>query len=208
MIRTIIFDLGGVILPIFPEQTVREFEKIGLKNFDKIYTLKKQEHFFDEFEKGKITAALFRNEIKKHYDRKITDDQIDFCWNALIGELTPERFSFLADLKTKYNLFLLSNTNIIHHTAFTKTFNSLFGKNHFDNLFTNVYYSFQKKMRKPDREIFDLVIKENSLRPGECVYIDDNMINAEAAQIAGMNAIHHAEGMNIEHDLMSVLSAF
>lgn len=208
MIRNIIFDLGGVVLPINPDETVREFERMGLKNFDRIYTLKKQEHFFDEFEKGKITAALFRNEIKKQYSRSVTDEQIDFAWNALIGELTPERFSFLAELKSKYNLFLLSNTNTIHHTAFTKTFNTLFGKSHFENLFIKTYYSFQLKMRKPDREIFDLVLKENSLKANECVYIDDNMINAEAAQIAGMNAIHHSEGMNIEHDLMSVLSAF
>ena len=121
MIRTIIFDLGGVVLPINPDNTVKEFEKLGLKNFNKIYTLKKQEHFFDEFEKGKISAIAFRNEIKKHYTKTVTDDQIDFAWNALIGELTPERFSFLAELKTKYNLFLLSNTNIIHHTCFTKT---------------------------------------------------------------------------------------
>ncbi len=208
MIRNIIFDLGGVILPIDPNNTVKEFEKLGLKNFEKIYTLKKQEHFFDEFEKGKISASVFRNEIKKFYDIKVSDEQIDFAWNALIGELTPERFSFLADLKSKYNLLLLSNTNVIHHACFTKTFNTLFGKNHFENLFSKTYYSFEVKMRKPEKEIFDLVIKENLLRPGECVYIDDNMTNAEAAQNAGMNAIHHSEGMNIESDLMSVLSAF
>jgi putative hydrolase of the HAD superfamily len=208
MVRTIIFDLGGVILPIYPDNTVREFEKLGLKGFDKIYTLKKQEHFFDEFEKGRINATSFRNEIKSHYEKKVSDEQIDFAWNALIGELTPERFSFLSDLKTKYNLFLLSNTNIIHHTCFTKMFNTVFGKNHFEELFSKTYYSFQHKMRKPDKEIFDLVMKENSLRAPECVYIDDSMINAEAAQNSGMNAIHHSEGMNIESDLMSVLSAF
>jgi putative hydrolase of the HAD superfamily len=208
MIKNIIFDFGGVILPIDTSKTAQEFEKLGLSNFEALYSLKKQEQFFDDFEKGKISAQNFRNEIRKQYSRPLSDEEIDFAWNALLGELNPERFSFLTELKDRYKIFLLSNTNTIHHAAFTRALNHTFGKGNFEGLFEKTYYSFHTKFRKPEKQIYELVIKENFLRPAECVFIDDNLANAKAAQDAGMNAIHHESSMEIEKDLMAMLSAF
>ncbi len=208
MIKNIIFDFGGVILPVDVEKTSDEFERLGLKNFHELYTLKKQQHFFDDFERGKIAAQAFRNEIRKHYNRPLSDEEIDYAWNAMLGEVAPERFEFLKDLGGRYQLFLLSNTNVIHHAAFIKSLNTTFGKGNFENLFVHAYYSFNTKHRKPEKQIYELVMREHNLKPQECVFIDDNMDNAKGAQDAGMNAIHHDKGMEIEKDLQAMMSAF
>lgn len=37
------------------------------------------------------------------------------AWNAMIVEFPEENWLLLNELKTKYKLFLMSNTNIIHY---------------------------------------------------------------------------------------------
>ncbi|HMU77146.1 MAG: HAD family phosphatase [Bacteroidia bacterium] len=208
MIKNIIFDFGGVLLPINTEKTAIEFAKMGLDNFEELYSINKQAKFFDDFEKGLIPASAFRSEIRKHYKRPLSDEEIDYAWNALLGELNPERFSFLSELGDKYNIYLLSNTNIIHHAAFIKSLNQTFGKDRFEKLFEKTYYSFQMGTRKPDKRIFTDVIKDSGVVPAETVFIDDNLNNALGAQKVGMNAIHHDHAMEIEKELMAMLSAF
>jgi HAD superfamily hydrolase (TIGR01509 family) len=41
-------------------------------------------------------------------------------------------------------------------------------------------------MRKPDREIFDHVIRENELNPSETLFLDDNTDNLRGAEAAGI----------------------
>ncbi len=207
MIKNIIFDFGGVLLPIEISKTALEFERLGLSDFENIYSMKKQVRFFDDFEKGNIPASAFRSEIRKHYKRPLSDEEIDFAWNALLGELPPERFNFLKELGEKYNLYLLSNTNNIHYSAFINTLNQTFGKDQFEKLFVKTYYSFQMGSRKPDKRIFGMVIRDSGVNPQETVFIDDNLDNAMAAQNAGLNAIHDA-GLEIEKELTAMLSAF
>ncbi|OQB63466.1 MAG: Alpha-D-glucose-1-phosphate phosphatase YihX [Bacteroidetes bacterium ADurb.Bin141] len=207
MIKNIIFDFGGVLLPIEISKTALEFERLGLSDFENIYSMKKQVRFFDDFEKGNIPASAFRSEIRKHYKRPLSDEEIDFAWNALLGELPPERFNFLKELGEKYNLYLLSNTNSIHYSAFINTLNQTFGKDQFEKLFVKTYYSFQMGSRKPDKRIFGMVIRDSGVNPQETVFIDDNLDNAMAAQNAGLNAIHDG-GLEIEKELTAMLSAF
>lgn len=45
-------------------------------------------------------------------------------------------------------------------------------------------------MRKPDKEIFELVINENNLNPQETLFIDDSIQHVQGAQNMGLNAVH------------------
>ena len=56
-IKNIIFDLGGVILNLDYAKTVDEFKKIGLLNFQDLYSQKMQNILFDDFEKGEVSSA-------------------------------------------------------------------------------------------------------------------------------------------------------
>ncbi|HNH66096.1 MAG TPA: hypothetical protein PLB72_04580, partial [Bacteroidia bacterium] len=50
--------------------------------------------------------------------------------------------------------------------------------------------------------------EDSGVVPAETVFIDDNLNNALGAQKVGMNAIHHDHAMEIEKELMAMLSAF
>lgn len=43
-------------------------------------------------------------------------------------------------------------------------------------------------MRKPDREIFDFVLNDNSLNASETIFIDDSPQHVEGALKTGINA--------------------
>jgi glucose-1-phosphatase len=75
-IKNIIFDLGGVILNLDYAKTVDEFKKIGLLNFQDLYSQKMQNILFDDFEKGEVSSAEFISCLIDSENLKIKE--IDF----------------------------------------------------------------------------------------------------------------------------------
>jgi len=169
-IKNIIFDFGGVILNIDYTLTENAFAKLGLKEFDKIYSQALQKELFDELEKGLITPAAFRRGVRKLIKAEISDLQIDTAWNAMLLDLPEERVNLLSELKKKYRIFLLSNTNEIHFSFFSTYMKNKFGFDVFSDLFEKVYVSHKVHMRKPDAEIFELVLNENNLLRKETLF--------------------------------------
>ena len=49
--------------------------------------------------------------------------------------------------------------------------------------------SYAERLAKPDLAIFDAFAKRYAAAPAECVFIDDNPKNVEAARRAGFNAL-------------------
>ena len=196
-IKNIIFDFGGVILNIDYKLTERAFAELGLTDFDTIYSQATQKELFDVMEKGLITPAEFRVEIRKFIDKDVSDEQIDKAWNSMLLDLPEERVKLLSELKKKYRLFLLSNTNEIHHHAFSGYMQKKFNRDIFSDDFIKAYFSHKVNMRKPDAEIFNHVLKEQNLRKEETLFIDDSIQHIEAAKKMGINTIYLEKGRTI-----------
>ena len=188
-IKSIIFDLGGVILNIDTQKTINTFKKMGAGNFNEIYSRIKQNSLFDHFEKGSITVDEFRTALKKLIKNSVNSRDIDFAWNAMLQDLPLERLELLETLRNKYRLFLLSNTNEIHITAYLKILKNNYGLEDLSHLFEKEYYSHKIGLRKPDIEIFQYVLEENNLMPKETLFIDDSSLHVEGAKRAGIIAL-------------------
>jgi glucose-1-phosphatase len=196
-ITTVIFDLGGVLFDIDYKHTQEAFQKLGaINDFNEVYSQQKQEGIFDEFEKGNISPAKFREGLRKWLPEKITDEQIDNAWNALLIGFPAEKIALLNKLKNKYNLFLLSNTNEIH---LVEVMNML--KRHtpegLDKIFIKEYYSCRMGLRKPDKEIYERVLAENKLTPANTLFVDDLLQNIEGAQSTGLQILHCTSVINL-----------
>src|SRR5688572_5588561 len=187
-IRNIIFDLGGVVLDINYNLTRDAFVRLGFKDFETIYSQLKQELIFDLFETGRITAADFRDVIRNYAEKNLEDREIDSAWNAMIIKMPEERVAFLRELNAHYRLFLLSNTNEIHEKEFIRNITFAFGKNILPEIFEKIYYSHHSGIRKPDAEIFKLILKENKLAAEETLFIDDSPQHVEGALRGGLQA--------------------
>jgi len=196
-ITTVIFDLGGVLFDIDYQRTQKAFQKLAtITDFNEVYSQQKQEGIFDEFEKGNISPTKFRQGLRNWLPERVTDEQIDSAWNALLIGFPAERIAMLANLKDKYNLFLLSNTNEIH---LVEVMNML--KIHtpegLDKVFKKEYYSCRMGLRKPDKQIYERVLTENKLNPANTLFVDDLAQNIEGAQLIGLQILHCTPGTNL-----------
>lgn len=191
-IKNIIFDLGGVILNIDFKQTELAFAKLGVGNFNQYYTLQSLSPVFEQLELGLITPEIFYDEFRRLAKVPLTNNEIQNAWNALLLNFPPERIEWLKKISRKYKIFLLSNTNKIHYDAFIKLFGEQIGVNNFNKIFIKAYYSHEIKLRKPCKECFEFVLKEENLSAAETLFIDDSELNIEAAKTVGLNTIHLA----------------
>lgn len=187
-IKAIIFDLGGVIINLDIPKTIAEFNKLSVLPFEEIYTQANQNPIFDQFDKGEVSEKEFFNELKGYLKDDISTQQMLFAWNAMLLDFPKHRLQLLLDLKSKYRLFLLSNTNETHVQAFE---NILFNEHGYQNLepfFEKSYYSCRIGKRKPDAEIFQFLLNEHGLNPGQTLFIDDSIQHVHGAQKLGIQA--------------------
>lgn len=184
-ISSIIFDFGGVILNIDYNKPAEEFEKLGINKFDKYYSQNDQKKLFDDIEKGTISPEEFREGFKKALNTDISDKDFDFAWNSILLDLPEHRIKLLENVKTNYRIFLLSNTNEIHYKSYIRQLNTM-GYEDFDKIFEKAYFSFRMGLRKPDREIFEKVIKDQKLVAEETLFIDDSLQHIESAREIGL----------------------
>lgn len=187
-IKNIIFDLGNVIINIDGDRTVNAMKELGFKDFQESYTLLRQSDLFNWLEKGLISPEKFHTDLKTHFNNDVSSAMIDDAWNAMLLDFPKKRIELIQELKSKYRLFLLSNTNIIHYRKYNNDLINRFGFG-LSSLFEKAYYSFDLGMRKPDMEIFEYVIKDSNLKPIETLFIDDSAENIDTANQLGLKTL-------------------
>jgi putative hydrolase of the HAD superfamily len=184
--KNIIFDLGGVLININYSLTSQAFEALGLGKFDELFSQAHQTKLFDLYEKGLITSDEFRARVKTFFSQPIDDHTIDAAWNAMLLDFPKKRLDFLKKIKTTHRTFLLSNTNDIHIQTINAELQRVHGIPNLCGHFEKVYLSYEVHMRKPDAEIFELVLRENSLEPSDTLFIDDSPQHLETAKKLGI----------------------
>jgi putative hydrolase of the HAD superfamily len=197
MLKNIIFDFGGVIIPVDPMAYAAGMTELGCKDVLGLHKLFLREQVYTRFEKGKMSPDEFRKMLRTGVGHHVTDDQLDKVWNLILGEIPAHRVRFLEKIKSNYHTFLLSNTNQIHYDRFQEQFCRSYGYASLDDLFEKTYYSFRLHLEKPDPAIFEFVLKDSGLIPEETLFIDDNEVNIETAKNCGMQTIHLEYGKEI-----------
>ncbi|MBC7440230.1 MAG: HAD family phosphatase [Flavobacterium sp.] len=180
MINTIIFDFGDIFINLNKEKSFEAFRKLGLNCLNEKLLL-----LNCEFEKGKISEAAFLGGFTE-FIPNASLGEIKEAWNSIIGEFPLYRLEFLQLLKSKYRLFLLTNTDMIHIENFEEKVGISFFSA-FYQCFEKVYYSYEMGMRKPDEGIFKYIIKKHDLNPAKTLFIDDKIENTDAAISVGLN---------------------
>lgn len=185
----IIFDLGGVIINLDYQLTIEAFKKLGIENFEEMYTQAKQNNLFDDFETGKISSQHFINSLLPFLPSGTSANKVVHAWNAMILDFPSKRLELLDQLNSKYRIFLLSNTNDIHLQAVNRSLANTTDRK-LDSYFEKVYLSHEVKLRKPHKEIFELVCAEQNLNPAITLFIDDTIGHVNGANSIGLKGIH------------------
>lgn len=187
-IKNIIFDYGNVIFLIDFLKAQKTFTELGIKNIELFFAHTGHDSLFDDFEKGDITAAEFRNGIRKVTEKPdLTDAEIDNAWTSLLIGVPKINHEILLQAKKQYRTFLLSNINEIHLNFITDYLKREHNVSSNDIFFEKVYYSHLIRKRKPDRDIFEHVLADSNLSPQETLFIDDSPQHLKTAQELGFN---------------------
>lgn len=188
MVKNLLFDLGGVIMDIRRENCIESLKRLGMEDPGMFLGEYVQAGPFGDLESGKITPAEFRDELRKWLPEGVTDGQIDSAFEDFLIGIPLHRLHELEELRKRYKIYLLSNTNpIMWNDRIAKEFEKD-GKtigDYFDGMVT----SFESKCMKPDAKIFEDVVEKCGIKPEETIFLDDSATNTEAASRLGFQTI-------------------
>lgn len=194
MIKTILFDMGGVIMPIDRLEAVRRFKELGLSDAEQQLDEYTQNGIFGDLEEGKITTEDFRRELSLMVGRELTNDE---CRYAVLGYAMPvpeQNLKKLEELRSRgYRIVLLSNTNP-HMMSYVRS-SEFDGHGHGIGYYLDeIYTSYECGAMKPSPVFFKNVMEKESLNSDETLFLDDGPSNISAADALGIQTLFVEKG--------------
>ena len=197
-VEALVFDLGGVLLDVQLQRTLRAFEALDIRGLGAAEVIDGNRACFRDLELGLITQEEFAEAVRRTFPAvaAIPDEQLLEAWNAMLMPFDAQRVELLRELGKRCPVYLLSNTNLPHRIRFRESFRERFGGS-FDELFVRCFYSDELHLRKPDPEIYRSVARQIGTPPGKLLFIDDNAANVSAARGEGWQACHLTGGITV-----------
>ncbi len=185
MIKTIAFDLGGVIITIDQPQAISRFKEIGATQVEDYLNPYTQTGIFGDLEHGLISAEEFRVALGELMGKEFTYEQCAYAWQGYAKDVPQRNLDIVMRLRQEgYRVVLLSNTNpYMMDWAMSPAFD---GKGHpLSYYFDHCYLSYQLKKMKPSEDIFREVLRQEQTFPDEVLFVDDGPRNVAAASQIG-----------------------
>lgn len=186
MIKNLIFDLGGVIITLAPDEALRRFKSLGLENAEEQMDAYTQMGIFGQLEEGKISAEAFREELSRQVGREVTYDECRYAWLGYVKEVPQRNLDALLRLRSEgYRIILLSNTNPYMMSWVRST--EFDGHGHsIDYYMDACYLSYQLGVMKPSTQFFHEVLMAEKIMASESLFLDDGARNVATASQMGM----------------------
>ena len=194
-ISTVIFDLGVVLIDWNPRYLYR-----------KIFDTEEQVNWFlenictsewnDEQDAGRSFEEATQALIKKHPEYTEAIAAWYGRWQETISGPIHGTVEILKELKASgnYRLYALTNWS-------AETFPWALENFDFLHWFEGIVVSGVEKCRKPLPEFFNILFERYAIKPGEALFIDDNLKNIDGANALGLNTITFTSPAQLARDL-------
>ena len=195
-IKTIIFDLGGVLIDWNPEYLyldVFKGDRVKMNTFfEQVCTMDWNENQDAGYPISQATEdriGLFpeyETLIKIYYGR----------WEEMLGEAIVGSVQILKKLidDPRFRVVALTNWSAETFPVALKRFDFL-------HWFEGIIVSGTEKTRKPFPEIYQITLDRFNIAPSETLFIDDNFRNIRGAEALGINGIHFLTPEKLIKDL-------
>lgn len=197
MIKTVIFDLGRVLVPFnfhHAYQTISERSGLDVAEIPRRFA---ETDLFVQYESGKIETPEFVEQVTGLLGFEASIDEFGEIWSSIFERRTLIPESVPETLRTNgYKVLLLSNTNDLHFRFLRKNYPIL---DHFDHH----VLSYQVGAMKPSRQIYEEVIRLADCAPEECFFTDDIEQYVEGAKEAGMDAVQFKRYEQLREELQT-----
>lgn len=196
--RNVIFDLGGVVLEWNPDAILEGYytdpqERAAMKT-----ALFKHPDWL-QMDRGTLTESEALARLQQRTGRPVAE--LSGLFDAVRGSLRPKADT-LALLKSLARrdvpLYCLSNMP-------ASTFAYLREQHAFWNVFKGIVISGEIKMAKPEREIFEYLLRRYALAAPDTVFVDDHAPNIEAAEKVGLHTVWFRDARQCALELEQLL---
>jgi 2-haloacid dehalogenase len=184
-IKTIIFDLGGVLLDWNPLYVYDDnyFESQEQRDF--FFSTICTGDWNEEQDAGKPISDATQELVAKfpEWEQPIRD--FYGRWTDMLRGNIPETVDILRQLKESgaYRLYALTNWQ-------AELFQIALVRHAFLYWFDGRLVSGVEKIRKPFPEFYQLLLTRFSIDPSTAIFIDDNLRNVAAGEAMGIKSIH------------------
>jgi 2-haloacid dehalogenase len=198
MIKNVVFDLGGVLIDWNPKYLYR-----------KIFSTEQQvEWFLDNICTGVWNSGQDEGRSMEEATKILVDQHPQYTleisayyqrWTEMLNGPLEGTKKILETLKANGTHRLLALTNWS-----AESFPTALEMFDFLHWFEGIVVSGDEKLIKPDPRIYQLLFERYKIKPEESIFIDDSIMNVEAASKLGMNGIHFVKPELLKHKLEEV----
>jgi len=195
-IKSIIFDLGNVLIYWNPRYL-----------FDDNYfgSVEKRDYFLanictdawnEEQDAGRSISEATRLQIQKHPEWEKAIRDYYGRWTEMLRGPSYGTVEILKSLKEsrQFKLYALTNWNLC-------LFEIALARYDFLDWFDGRIVSGEEKLRKPHTAFYNLLSERYDVKPGEALFIDDNLRNINAAIELGFHCIHYKDPKQLANEL-------
>ena len=179
--RLIIFDLGNVLVRLQPERLIEALQADSRRPQEELTTLVHAAELVDPLERGRLSLEHFFAQLKERLGLAWRFEQFLRLWNEILSEnpLAPE---LLRQLRGRYQLAALTNIDLVHEAYVLDTWPAFRQIHHW-------VASCRVGLRKPQPEIYRLVLERANVPASAAVYLDDRADFIEAAGRLGIRGV-------------------
>lgn len=183
MIKNIIFDLGRVLIDWNPMAYLNKYVTEKSKIDEMFKGIFGSQEWLD-LDRGTIEESEAIRRFKERCPR--CHKEIDEMFQNIIELIPPleKNIPIFEEVAAKYDTYILSNFG-------ERNFALVFEKYPWFKHFKGKIVSAHVKMLKPEREIYEALLKKYDLNPKECIFIDDTHANILAGEELGIKGVHY-----------------
>ncbi len=196
MIKSLVFDLGGVLIDWNPRYLYRKL--IDDENdIDSFLSEVCNSEWNVKQDAGRALAEATVERIALFPEKKSLIEAFYDRWEEMLGGEIDETVAILRELKSKgETLYALTNWS-------GETFPIAEARYDFLQWFDGILVSGVEKLVKPDPAIFQLLLNRYDLQAQDCLFIDDSKTNIEAAAGIGFETHHFKSAAGLRQDLIA-----
>ncbi len=194
MIKTVIFDLGKVIVPFDFSRGYRAMAELCPYAAEEIPKRIGATDLVIRFESGQVPPEQFVEQLCQALGLRLEYARFCEIWSSIFLPYTLIPESLLEGLRRRYRLLLLSNTNAIHFGMVRENYPLL---RHFDDFIL----SHEVGALKPNPRIYAEAIARAQCAPSECFFTDDIPEYVAGARAAGIDAVQFESSAQLESAL-------
>ncbi len=180
MITHIVLDMGGVLVELQWRERMEALLNRSLP-LPELHHLWVTATSTVDFESGRTDFDQFTAAFLQEFDLDLDPALFQREFLELVQTPMPRCQEVLQDLKARFHLSLLSNTNPAHHHKLSQHYD-------FFSDFDQLFLSYQLGQMKPSPQIFDYVITHLKTNANTIAFFDDGTRNVEAAKASGIHA--------------------